>query len=477
MPIIATRSPITTIGGNTCYWNAAHNDIFFRFYRSDFTVTAVTNSGGNASLTIGAGGVPALTVGGYVYVRFTAVYTSGLYEIVSNTAGAIVILLAYSATTTGACSLVTDYSSYVVICNYQYSDDGGSTWTDFSESEHQMNTSQELLLNISPYVKALVASTNEAAMTANVNDDVAGADRLINIVFTEEYYNVSDVLISQSAIADFEMTIVNAVNQIGYVNSENLKEFVTNATPSQTLKWPHDFVQPTYWKDYPFHLFFYFSELMTGSLQSNELEFIDSTQQSTNNYTIDSAKIGHVNRYRLQELGSDYNSATDTIRVKLKINAGADLSETITVRYNNCAVRRPVYIKWVGKRGAWNYWMFDVSQIESSDISAKQGEFSQFIEFLNLADTSGNFISKEETPEIQLFAEKLDYNDVTGLRTLLSSPKVMMMTNPTTWQSDGADKWQTVMVSTGRYKIRDTKGYLNSFQCTISLPEQLNISN
>ena len=79
-------------------------------------------------------------------------------------------------------------------------------------------------------------------------------------------------------------------------------------------------VKPTFFKDFPFALYFIYSELMTnGAIDANEEEFQGTTSISSANYALDVTKIQHVNRYQLQEVGTTYNANSDLIKVKINI--------------------------------------------------------------------------------------------------------------------------------------------------------------
>lgn len=144
-------------------------------------------------------------------------------------------------------------------------------------------------------------------------------------------------------------------------------------------------------------------------------------------------------------------------------------TEKKEIKIAQCIPRNPVYLKWVGTNGNWNYWLFGVNQIRGINITSG-GLFAKFIEDLSLQDSDSKFITKNAVPEMLLAAENLDNDDITGLETLLYSPQVMMLLNPLTWSVIG-ERWQTVKVVPAKFKIKETRSNVHSIELTIQLIE------
>jgi hypothetical protein len=466
MSVVFTTPYKVLTGGNISKWLAIHNNVIFSGQRKDHLVTSTANSGGNTQLNVAAGSVPAITAGNLVYISLAS-GVSGNYEVVSNTGTTIVIILAWSgSSSTGLVNLIEDNTNYLLTVAMQYSDDGGSTWTTQQTAEYQGSPAGVISVNVSPFLKSLVYSSLTDQTTA-VNQISPGADRYCRLVFTESYTSATLGVVSQSAATSETFYIVNGAFQLQATNNVNYKSYLTNATPTQTLLFMSDFVKPTYFNARPFHLTFLYSELMTGTLYFNEQEFTAGSGASSVAYTLATGAIGHVNRYNMN---GGYAAATDTVKVFIYATGPIAFSETKEVKYKDCTPRNEIYLAWMGTLGNWNFWQFGTTQTESMNVKAGP-EFASFITDLSTADTDSDFLTKEATTEYTLGADGLDVNDINGLKTILRSPKVMMLMNPSSWTEAGTEQWQTVRILPSRFRVRETKGNLNSIEFTMQIAE------
>ena len=125
-------------------------------------------------------------------------------------------------------------------------------------------------------------------------------------------------------------------------------------------------------------------------------------------------------------------------------------SEKKRIRLRNDCLDNPVYLSWFIKRGGIDYWLFGRTQGESLRVSAGQ-IFERDITDIENADTIADFLTKDAVDVTRLGAENLDANDIEGLKGLLTSPKVQVL------MSQNPIVWQTVLVSPGTFKIKETR--------------------
>lgn len=142
------------------------------------------------------------------------------------------------------------------------------------------------------------------------------------------------------------------------------------------------------------------------------------------------------------------------------------LTEIKRVQLRNDCIDNPVYLSWFNKRGGIDYWLFGRTQGESLRVSASQ-IFERDITDIENADTIKDFLSKEAVDVTRLGAENLDDNDIEGLKGLLSSPKVQVL------MSQNPVVWQTVLVSPGTFKIKETRNRRHRLELDIVHPEQI----
>lgn len=439
--------------------------------RQDFEVSGTTNSSGNTNLAIGIT-LPTLTVGGRVYIMLAN--KTGFYNIISAGANNIVIDLPWTSNQAGFVNLITDFSNYRFVVNFMYSTDGGSTWVKNASAVHVPGPDQSVWIDASVFYKNLLKITSTPiASGAIANDQELGADVYAKIE-TNEVYTSPDGLVDQASDGtDIYLRIVNTANQIQNPKGISLVKHITDGAGHSPLKFLGSFTEPTYFNGFPFSLGFINPEFMIGTYDT-VLDQFDSAGSTLSQITSSFATSikGHVNRLFIR---GAINSLTRRMRIIIVDGSATAFSEYKYMRIVQCSKANPVFLKW-WYNGAWNYWLYNFNQVESNEVTASQGTFSKFQSDLALMDTDSDFVSRETMPDMTLGAQGLDLNDITGLKTILSSSKVMMLSNLDSWTTDG-DKWVTVKIKTGKYKIRETGAALSDISFTMVLPEIYNVTN
>jgi len=140
------------------------------------------------------------------------------------------------------------------------------------------------------------------------------------------------------------------------------------------------------------------------------------------------------------------------------------LTEKKRIRINRKCPEQPIYLAWFNLLGGIDYWLFSVTQTETVKVSGRV-LFEKDIRDLENADSVMEFLSKEANRAFAIGDENLDDNDIEGLVGLLISPKVQILV--------GRDpfKWQTVLVDTGTFTIKETKERRFRVELSINKPE------
>ena len=106
------------------------------------------------------------------------------------------------------------------------------------------------------------------------------------------------------------------------------------------------------------------------------------------------------------------------------------ITEKKKVHIDRDCRRNPVYIRWIGTSGGWNYWLFSVKQTQLFETSTK-GVFDRIIEDLSLATSYRRVIGKKGKPSLILGADNLKQIHVygnsekqRGLYSMTISPKI-----------------------------------------------------
>lgn len=142
------------------------------------------------------------------------------------------------------------------------------------------------------------------------------------------------------------------------------------------------------------------------------------------------------------------------------------ISEIKKVRLNNECVDNPVFLSWFNRVAGIDYYLFGRTQGESLRISAGQ-IFERDITDIENADTIKDFLTKDAVLVSRLGAENIDENDIEGLKGLLTSPKVQLLV------SQNPIKWQTVLVSPGTFKTKETRERRFRLELDIVHPEEI----
>jgi hypothetical protein len=154
----------------------------------------------------------------------------------------------------------------------------------------------------------------------------------------------------------------------------------------------------------------------------------------------------------------------------------ARITEIKTIKIDcDCKVN-PVYLQWQGTNGGANFWLFHTVQAEVENV-AITGDFYPYIAELEDALGNGEVLSKEALPQL-IIGAYLDVEDISGginpsnppaLKGLLRSPNVLMLMNPTTWETDGP-QWMRVKVAPGTFKILETNQTKAQIELTLLFP-------
>lgn len=136
----------------------------------------------------------------------------------------------------------------------------------------------------------------------------------------------------------------------------------------------------------------------------------------------------------------------------------------------------PVFLYWRGTNGSINYWLFHTVQAEI-ETSGVNSEFFPYVEDLATAYSNQETLDKTSRPSL-IVGGHIDVEDLgigvvpgswPGLKGLIRSMDVGMLTNPETWETEGP-KWIRVKVLPGTFKVLDTNQTKAQVEFTLQLP-------
>ena len=127
----------------------------------------------------------------------------------------------------------------------------------------------------------------------------------------------------------------------------------------------------------------------------------------------------------------------------------------------------PIYLTWLNGLGGYDSWLFfkEHSVTTRTKISNK---YNINVQDLENAVATNDITGKDVSPQIKIGGRMLAA-DMDGMQSLYESPKVMMLSNPETWETDGA-KWKRVIVKTGSLLTLKTRTAYLEVKLTLELP-------
>lgn len=163
------------------------------------------------------------------------------------------------------------------------------------------------------------------------------------------------------------------------------------------------------------------------------------------------------------------NVTIDNLSVKKYYD---EISEIKRIEIDQECKDNPIYLRWVNLPGAREYWLFSHHQefpLEIDNINLIERNISD----IETAEAIQDVISKEGKESIIIGEDNLQVSNVDGMKGLLLSPLVQMLTNPALWESEGP-KWKTVIVKRNTWNLYRNDGGTYSLELELGLPK-LNI--
>lgn len=497
MAITIKSFPSANIQGNASnksYWVAVHHPVVWTFQRKDFAIIDVTDAGsGNSIIHLSAPAIAEAVVGDFIYLE-TDNYAAGGSGSVGGTFEITEINLSFNwvkIVNTMSTTNTNGWINYVSarkghrIETIVYSLDNSFTLTPIGTMVSVCSPSGIANANIMEYLKSLVDYKENFTFDTVIAEDTTLGGKY-TIGYTEKYNTTSISYGSVDYLGDHNY--VNASKQIQDVYGSNMAEYVPSLI-YEDAKFMSDFITPTYFSELPFALTFILSDKIChvfnseyfgiDNLRKVEIYFdVNGNAISAINPDIyDSTSAENVNRLML---GNSIPANASYTLVSIAYDDGViidhRLIELKKVKINSsCQYKNPVYLNWLGTNGGRNFWLFDISQSDILEVT-DTGEFVPQTVDLAIDLGNGNYIGKDASPQLVCFAY-LEVSDLQGLKGLLMSPDVLMLTNPETWQTDNdtsppspLPKWKRVKVLPQTYKVLETNGTHAEIEITLILP-------
>jgi hypothetical protein len=484
--------PVVEYGGNISKWNAVFNPIVVKFQRKDFVVTSIVSFSPTQIKVILS---TTLTteqqydaIHGGIYLKSDKYDFYGLADSYSS---GLIITTAYLGTdTAGWVNLISEKQAYRI--QLEITNGDNPTNPNIIVAEYSPNNKGATRADIAVYLRAfLSAEETYDFLTTNYRDaNLAGS-------FTLRYREVWADGNSPWFSAPYPMYYTFAARQLGDFYGGNMAEYVPFLTVTANkykAKWLTGFVKPTFFNGLPFEIAFIYSE----DIIDKELtaEIIPNCGAPTNELLLNAdatfllnadlsrfiinkvynpdvegfpviAQLG-VNRLLIPAV---FDCCADSVKINLFYLEGEDKVYVMQDQYFKldcpCDNDPYVYVKWINKLGAWDYWRFGYNQTTSAIVSGSQ-QITRYVQDWERDQTINDFISRKGNRKLALVCGNLEAQEYDALMWMCSSIKVQIMTgvNPI--------RWQTVIIADGDVAGIQTRKGKGNFKVTIMLPD-LNI--
>ena len=145
----------------------------------------------------------------------------------------------------------------------------------------------------------------------------------------------------------------------------------------------------------------------------------------------------------------------------------AIITEKKEIRIDHECKDYPVYLTWLNGLGGYDSWLFfkeHTVKVKTRSLNAYTRNVESLETSIGNKDITGKTISEQMD-----IGGRIKSADMDGMESLYESPKVMMLTNPDTWETDGA-KWIRVIVKTGSLITLKTRVEYLTVKLTLDLP-------
>lgn len=480
-------------------WNAVWHPIIYRFQRQDAQITDIQDIiGTGEGMTITVDEEITITAGSQIYIHYIGagepnMVLEGLYTVVGSTIGTGETDITIETDTEvvgslgeGYINAVDDRSFYMIeikILRYDISPAGSELTTSYAQFRPS-NDAGDVKADLQSWLQLLVNSDNN--FEYDVDNEL---DKGLGQAYTleaREYWKEDGygAWISDDLFGEGSKGVVNAVKQVGQKWGQNMGNYVMQqpqGSPQTNTfgKFLTGFTKPIYHEDYPYDISFIHSENI-GSFAVIKLERrydINGVQLSQNQTTLDTPLSEATSDIGVMRMMLDGGYASNVYRVDVSIYSdtiGIDnlISETKSIYVDHCERKRPEYFAWLNKHGGFDYWLFYNHQ-EITDTTFEEIQFERNIEDLEDANARAQTLRKRIQEQMFLGADQLTFEQIDGLKHILSSPKVFRYLGV----EDDVHKWEVVTVIPGSFPIRKTSETKTSIAFSILPPERYNQQN
>lgn len=144
------------------------------------------------------------------------------------------------------------------------------------------------------------------------------------------------------------------------------------------------------------------------------------------------------------------------------------ITEIKTIDIERPCMETSVCLNWLANPCGRDFFVFQKVQVEYLETEENE-RYKNFVSDLETAIGNNELYGKSAFKTMILGASNILSSKMDGIKSLLSSPDVLILMNNDTWQTEGC-KWQRVIVKSGTFKILETNQNRTSFEFLIEFP-------
>lgn len=508
---ILVSDPTVDLGnGNLSRWNAAFNNIWFKYQRKDFQITAIVQGTDSTQIVVSVnadvsetkvrtqitsvipGAENITSPGDFVYIK-TEFY-NGSFEALASSTGQLTLNCPYTVNdTVGYININSIRAKYNIQTIATYVDPITGVFVSIT-SFNTPFPDGHCDVDMSSLLKSLLRAVDLSNYTL-----INYRDMQLSASYTIQYFETWTGHTPQIATVTRPYYILYSARQLGQLGGGNTQQFVPYTLGFQPALWLTDFAMPCYTSPFPFDLAFIFSEYMVGLAPFYIITLLDINMQPlTDQEVINASLLNEDGTFLLNQDGSKFIIASQSLSAteivehvglnRLLINfeppslcyyftvqlfytntpvSGSPTTYPLTisqiVRVNTDTTDRQVYLRWLGLTGSWQYYTFAYNQTITLEVT-NPIMIKNFVTNWASQDTIADVISKNASKKMQVYGENVSVDDINGLEALKFSPKVQIYTG-------SGPKWQTVIVDAATFTEYETRIEAYNFSVVFALPE------
>jgi len=450
-------------------WIAVNNPCYVEYQRKDFTFTNASYSGGSFLRMIFASAPIGVAIGHSVYIGFEGVYEGP--AIVTDVSGTDVTV-DVEVDLTGVIGIDAYMNDNTLRENYfiDLNISEPTNTTILATLKASPNTAGVIGIDISSALQTFVSNT-DALILQVADTSVQDINSTIAFVYSvKENWNGSSnsfVLLSDTHYG------VNGAFQLQAQYNGNYAEYYLDIY-NEYKKIPRDFVRPKYFVGYPFDISFIFpTDLDLVPMTSRSEHFAGSVSLGTGISTVTATNKGSLCRiYPNIDVNISPGDTVNYVAHYFEAN-DSQVSETLFIDfiYPDQSGCNGIYIEWLGKLGNRSYYLFNDKSEESLLVNGGDTFEYAFNRISDLEQRS-DFFSKDATQLFKCGVSAISRNDIEGLKTLLTSVKVSVIT------SDGIGGWKRtgILIAPGTFVIGKLADNTFNLEFAFSYSRQFNQS-